>query len=135
MFGKPLFTALVFWFLPLAGHGQVFSNSVEVAEADRFGCPISERPDHMTFHSFRDGWRSAAADKLYDLQRYIGVLEAQDCDCAQIRPNWSVIEDEYNALGFAKGTISDYDQWADEVYFPEISKLRDQVHALCKETD
>lgn len=120
---------------PSLAISQEFSNSVASGEVDRFGCEIKPRPDHLTFMSFKDGWRSSAADKLYDLHRYEAAVEAQSCDCDVIRPAWDVIEDDFTSLGFAEGPSSAYDAWADSHYFPVISGLREQVRALCGEDE
>lgn len=120
---------------PSLAIGQEFSNSVASGEVDRFGCEIKPRRDHLTFMSFKDGWRSSAADKLYDLHRYEAAVEAQSCDCGVIRPSWDVIEDDYASLGFAEGQSSAYDAWADAHYFPVISGLREQLRALCGEEE
>ncbi len=120
---------------PSLAIGQELSNSVSPAEIDRFGCGIEPRPDHLTFMSFKDGWRSSAADKLYDLHRYEAAVEVQSCDCAVIRPAWAVIEDDFASLGFAEEPSSAYDAWADAHYFPVISGLREQVRALCGEDE
>ncbi|RBW54768.1 hypothetical protein [Ruegeria sp. A3M17] len=98
---------------------------------DRFGCQILQRPEHLTFTTFRDAWRSIAADKLYDIHRYGTSLKDQSCDCATLRPDWSVIEDDYQSLGFAAGESSTYNEWVDIDYFPVISGLRDAVQNLC----
>lgn len=119
--------------VPSLAIGQELSNSMAPAEIDRFGCEIEARPDHLTFMSFKDGWRSSAADKLYDLHRYAAAVEAQSCDCDVIRPAWAVIEGDFASLGFADGPSSAYDAWADSSYFPVISGLRDQVRELCGE--
>lgn len=104
-------------------------------EVDRFGCQILQRPEHLTFITFRDAWRSIAADKLYDIHRYGASLKDQSCDCAILRPDWSVIEDDYQSLGFAEGKSSAYDDWVDTDYFPVISDLRDAVQKLCGEIE
>lgn len=120
---------------PAVGDTPSLSNSIGPTEQDQFGCQIVPRPDHLTYSTFRDGWRSVAADKLYDLRRYEAVQSTQDCDCSVIRPAWSVIEDEYRALRFADGPSSAYDDWAETAYFPVISSLRDAVRELCGEAE
>ncbi|WP_294607152.1 hypothetical protein [uncultured Roseovarius sp.] len=111
------------------------NTSIQPAEMDRYGCAIRPRPDHLTFSSFRDSWRSVAADKLYSLRRYQQVLDTGRCDCAVLQPDWSIIEDEYQNLGFADGPSSTYDDWADAAYFPVISGLRNTVRDLCEEAE
>ncbi|NIY80723.1 hypothetical protein HCZ23_14755 [Celeribacter sp. HF31] len=111
------------------------SNSLRPAETDRYGCAIRPRPEHLTLSSFRDSWRSVAADKLYSLRRYQLVLGTGSCDCAVLQPEWSIIEDEYQGLGFADGPSSTYDDWADTAYFPMISGLRNAVRDLCEEAE
>lgn len=110
-------------------------NSIQPAETDRYGCAIRPRPDRLTFSSFRDSWRSVAADKLYSLRRYRQVLDTGSCDCAVLQPEWSIIEDEYQSLGFGDGPSSTYDDWADTSYFPVISGLRNAVRDLCEEAE
>jgi len=107
----------------------------EYLEVDRFGCQILQRPEHLTFITFRDAWRSIAADKLYDIHRYGASLKEQSCDCATLRPDWSVIENDFQSLGFAAGESSTYDEWVDTDYFPVISSLRDAVQNLCREIE
>lgn len=110
-----------------------FSATMGTGKTDGDGCSILPRPDHMTYTTFRDGWRSVAADKLYSLRRHQRVLETGRCDCDTLRPAWSTIEAEYRDLGFANGSSSNYDAWADHEYFPVIAGLRDAVKVLCGE--
>ena len=105
---------------------------VEVQQ-DEYGCTIVERPDELTFLTFRDAWRSIAADKLYSLHRHEAAIAAENCDCAALRPEWDMIIDDFKALDFASGTSSTYRDWAAESYFPVISNLRKSVQELCEE--
>lgn len=118
---------------PVLADQPQFTITMEPADTDRFGCPIRPRPDHMTYSSFRDAWRSVAADKLYSLRRHRLVLETRTCDCATLRPEWSIIESEYHDLGFADGPSSTYDTWAKGAYFPVIADLRHAVREFCGE--
>lgn len=110
-----------------------FSVTMDTGKVDGYGCQILPRPDHMTYTTFRDGWRSIAADKLYSLRRHQRALETGRCDCDTLRPVWSTIEAEYRDLGFASGPSTSYDAWADQEYFPVIAGLRDAVKDLCGE--
>jgi hypothetical protein len=105
---------------------------VEVQQ-DEYGCTIIERPDELTFLTFRDAWRSIAADKLYSLHRHEAAIAAESCDCAALRPEWATIMDEFEALGFFSGMPSTYRDWAAASYFPVISGLRTSVQELCEE--
>lgn len=105
---------------------------VEVQQ-DEYGCTIVERPDELTFLTFRDAWRSIAADKLYSLRRHEGAIAAGGCDCAALRPEWATIMDDFEALDFASGPSSTYRDWAAASYFPVISDLRKSVQELCEE--
>lgn len=60
------------------------------------------------------------------------MLDTGSCDCAVLQPEWSIIEDEYQDLGFGDGPSSIYDDWADAAYFPVISELRDAARDLCE---
>ena len=102
-------------------------------QQDEYGCTIVERPDELTFLTFRDAWRSIAADKLYSLQRHEAAIAAESCDCAALRPEWATIMDEFDDLGFATGSSSAYRDWAATSYFPVISDLRKSVRELCEE--
>lgn len=102
-------------------------------QQDEYGCTIVERPDELTFLTFRDAWRSIAADKLYSLRRHEAAIVAQSCDCAALRPEWATIMGEFDALGFAAGPSSAYRDWAAASYFPVISDLRKSVQELCEE--
>lgn len=101
-------------------------------QQDEFGCMIVERPDGLTFLTFRDAWRSIAADKLYSLRRHEAAIAAESCDCAALRPEWDTIIDEFDALGFAASPSSAYRDWAAASYFPIISDLRKSVQELCE---
>ena len=46
-------------------------------QKDEYGCTIVERPDELTFLTFRDAWRSIAADKLYSLRRHEAAVAAE----------------------------------------------------------
>ncbi|UWQ38457.1 hypothetical protein K3552_05455 [Leisingera aquaemixtae] len=118
---------------PSLAEGAGFSNSVKPAVTDQYGCQVRTRPDHMTFTTFRDSWRSVAADKLYSLRRYQSALETGSCDCSVLQPEWSLIEGDYEILGFADGPSASYDEWSNEFYFPVISGLRDAVKEMCGE--
>lgn len=113
------------------------SNSIQPAETDRYGCAIRLRPEHLTFRSFRDAWRSVAADDLYSLKRHQMALKAGSCDCETLWPDWAIIEDEYAELGFAAptGTDSLHITWSAEEYFPVISDLRDRLRTQCQEAE
>ena len=102
-------------------------------QKDEYGCTIVERPDELTFLTFRDAWRSIAADKLYSLRRHEAAIAAESCDCAALRPEWATIMDDFEALGFATGPSSTYRDWAAASYFPVISDLRKSVQELCEE--
>lgn len=102
-------------------------------QQDEYGCTIVERPVELTFLTFRDAWRSIAADKLYSLRRNEAAIVAESCDCAALRPEWAKIMDEFDALGFAAGPSSAYRDWAAASYFPIISDLRKSVQELCEE--
>lgn len=105
---------------------------VEV-QKDEYGCTIVERPNELTFSTFRDAWRSIAADKLYSLRRHEATLAAESCDCAVLRPEWATIMYDFDALGFASEQSSSYRDWAAASYFPVISDLRKSVQELCEE--
>lgn len=98
-----------------------------------YGCTIVERPDELTFLTFRDAWRSIAADKLYSLHRHEAAIATDSCDCAALRPEWATIIDDFEALDFASGPSSTYRDWAAASYFPVISDLRKSVQELCEE--
>lgn len=102
-------------------------------QKDEYGCTIVERPDELTFLTFRDAWRSIAADKLYSLRRHEAAIASESCDCAAFRPEWATIMDEFDALGFATGPSSAYRDWAAASYFPVISDLRKSIQELCEE--
>jgi hypothetical protein len=112
-------------------------NSTQPAEIDRYGCAIRPRPDHLTFQSFRDTWRSVAADDLYSLRRHQMALDAGSCDCQAMWPDWAIIEDEFEELGFAEPTATDSQHiaWSAEEYFPVISDLRDRLRLQCQEVE
>jgi len=113
------------------------NNSIRPAEIDRYGCTIRQRPDHLTFRSFRDAWRSVAAVDLYSLRRHQIALDAGSCDCETLWPDWSIIEDEFDELGFAEPTATDslHIAWSAEEYFPVISDLRDRLRIQCQEAE
>lgn len=113
------------------------NNSIQPTEIDRYGCAIRQRPDHLTFRSFRDAWRSVAADDLYSLRRHQMALDAGSCDCEAMWPDWAIIEDEFEELGFAAPTATDslHIAWSAEEYFPVISDLRDRLRIQCQEAD
>jgi hypothetical protein len=102
-------------------------------QEDEYGCTIVERPEELTFLTFRDAWRSIAADKLYSLHRHEAAIATQSCDCAALRPEWATIIDDFEALDFASGPSSTYRDWAAASYFPVISDLRKSVQELCEE--
>jgi hypothetical protein len=102
-------------------------------QQDEYGCTIVERPDELTFLTFRDAWRSIAADKLYSLRRHEAAIATESCDCAALRPKWGTIMDDFEALGFVSGMPSTYRDWAAASYFPAISDLRKSVQELCEE--
>ncbi|WP_299413542.1 hypothetical protein [uncultured Sulfitobacter sp.] len=102
-------------------------------QQDEYGCTIVERPDELTFLTFRDAWRSIAADKLYSLHRHEAAITAESCDCAALRPEWATIMGDFEALGFVSGPSSTYRDWAAASYFPVISDLRKSVQELCEE--
>lgn len=105
------------------------------ARLDEFGCVILERPDELTFSTFRDAWRSVAANKLYSLMRHRAAIDSVSCGCDAMRPEWSVVEPEFERLGFDEGPRSDYDAWAQSEYFPNIEALRNAVAAQCGEAE
>lgn len=105
------------------------------ARLDEFGCAILERPEALTFSTFRDAWRSIAADKLYSLMRHRAIIETGSCGCDMVRPEWSVIATEFERLGFDNGPRSDFDRWAQSEYFPRIEMLRDAVATQCGEVE
>lgn len=113
--------------------GQVHADGI--TRLDEFGCAILERPETLTFSTFRDAWRSVAADKLYSLMRYRAVIETGSCGCNVVRPEWSVISSEIERLGFDDGPRSDYDRWAQSEYFLSIEALRNSVATQCGETE
>lgn len=102
---------------------------------DEFGCTILERPDELTFSTFRDAWRSVAADKLYSLMRHRAVIDTGSCGCDVVRPEWSVIAPEFEHLGFDEGPRTAYDAWAQAEYFPDIEALRNAVDVQCGEAE
>ncbi len=112
---------------------QVHADST--TRLDEFGCAILERPEALTFSTFRDAWRSVAADKLYSLMRHRAVIETGSCGCEVVRPEWSVISSEFKRLGFDDGPRSDYDRWAQSEYFPSIETLRNSVATQCGEVE
>ena len=105
------------------------------ARLDELGCAILERPNELTFSTFRDAWRSIAADKLYSLMRHRAVIDSGSCGCDVVRPEWSVITLELERLGFDEGPRADYDAWALVEYFPNIEALRSAVAAQCGEAE
>lgn len=107
--------------------------AIDDIQLDEYGCTIIERPDELTFLTFRDAWRSIAADKLYSLHRHEAAIAAESCDCAALRPEWAMIIDDFEAMGFASGQSSTYRDWAAASYFPVISDLRKSVRELCEE--
>jgi len=112
------------------GTDEVFS--IGQIKQDEYGCAVIERPSSLTFTTFRDAWRTVAADKLYSLRRHQNAVENQKCDCAVLRPDWSIIAEGFTALGFADGPSTTYDEWADTAYYPVISDLRRTVRDLCE---
>ena len=124
------FAFLLIW--PSAVLGQSASDPVE---RDQYGCAIIERPAHLTFSTFQDGWRTLAADKLYALRRHQAVIEAGDCDCSILRPDWATIDTEFDNLGFRTGPSSSYRKWSASQYHPQVSDLRQQVAELCEEAE
>jgi hypothetical protein len=100
---------------------------------DEYGCTIIERPDELTFLTFRDAWRSIAADKLYSLRRHEAAVASESCNCAALRPEWATIMEDFEALGFSAGPSTAYRDWAEVSYFPVISDLRKSVQELCGE--
>ncbi|WP_052700929.1 hypothetical protein [Loktanella sp. S4079] len=113
--------------------GQVHAD--DSARLDEFGCAILERPDELTFSTFRDAWRSVAADKLYSLMRHRAVIEDGSCGCHVLRPDWSVIASEFERLGFNQGPRANYDTWVEVEYFPNMETLRNTVAAQCGEIE
>ena len=113
------------------------NNSLQRAETDRYGCAIRARPAHLTFRSFRDAWRSGAADDLYSLRRHQMALETGSCGCDALWPDWAIIEDEYEELGFSDRQATDglHATWAADQYFPVISDLRKQLRNQCQEAE
>lgn len=113
------------------------NNSLQRAETDRYGCEIRPRPEHLTFRSFRDAWRSGAADDLYSLRRHQMALETGSCGCDALWPDWAIIEDEYEELGFSDRQATDglHATWAADQYFPVISDLRKQLRNQCQEAE
>lgn len=105
------------------------------ARVDGFGCTILERPDGLTFSTFRDAWRSVAADKLYSLMRHRAVIESGSCGCDVLRPEWSIIASEFERLGFDQGPRTNYDAWVQAEYFPNIEALRNAVAMQCGEAE
>ena len=118
--------------LLIVGHG-VQAESAATRPVDEYGCVILERPDELTFSTFRDAWRSVAADKLYSLRRHEAAVDGQRCDCAVLRPDWATIADEFEALGFTTGSQAEYRNWSQVSYFPVIADLRRAVGDLCGE--
>ncbi|MFT5797627.1 MAG: hypothetical protein ACI84R_001689 [Candidatus Azotimanducaceae bacterium] len=109
------------------------SRATDEIQQDEYGCNIVDRPDELTFLTFRDAWRSIAADKLYSLRRHEATIATEGCDCATLRPKWATIIDEFETLGFASGPSSVYRDWAAKIYFPVISDLRKSVREFCEE--
>lgn len=105
------------------------------ARLDEFGCAILERPDELTFSTFRDAWRSIAADKLYSLMRHHAVIDTSSCGCDVLRPEWSIIGPEFERLSFDEGPRAAYDAWAQSEYFPNIEALQNAVAAQCGEAE
>lgn len=118
---------------PAVAESPRLSTAIETPDTDRYGCQILPRPDRLTFEAFRDSWRSVAADELYSLRRHQLALSEGSCDCATMRPDWSIIDDEFEALGFVNGASSAYFQWSEAEYFPVISGLRAELRTLCLE--
>lgn len=117
--------------------GQVAQaeETTEDIQQDEYGCTIIARPGELTFLTFSYAWRSIAADKLYSLHRHEAAVAANSCDCAALRPEWTAIMDDFDALGFAAGPSSVYRDWAADSYFPFISDLRKSVQELCEESN
>jgi hypothetical protein len=127
--------SIILLFVGQVAHGEETDESLATGDIqhDEYGCTIVERPDELTFLTFRDAWRSIAADKLYSLRRYEAAIAAESCDCAALRPEWGTIMDDFEVLGFATGPSSTYRDWAAASYFPVISDLRKLVQELCEE--
>ncbi|MBQ4808549.1 hypothetical protein J4717_13820 [Phaeobacter sp. HS012] len=119
--------------MPVRSEQADFSISIGSGTVDRYGCPIRPRPEHLIFTGFRDAWRSVAADDLYSLRRHQMALAADSCDCESLRPNWAIIEVEFEELGFAASSSTDrlHIAWSAKEFFPVISNLRDQLRAQC----
>lgn len=123
--------------------GPVFADtatpllSASSARTDRYGCTVRQHPAGMTYSRFRDAWRNTALDDLYSLRRHQAALEAGSCACDALWPDWSTIEEEFEALGFTdpQATDSLHVTWAAAEYFPVISNLRAALREQCQETD
>lgn len=107
------------------------SSLAQGVEVDRYGCEILDRPSELTFDGFSDAWRSIAADRLYSLTRHQNAVEAQSCDCAVLRPDWTAIMEQFEAVGFLTVPSSMYRDWSTEVYSPQIADLRRTVQDMC----
>ncbi|NVK57149.1 MAG: hypothetical protein HWE26_16210 [Alteromonadaceae bacterium] len=127
----------------IASAGPVYADtatpllSASSARTDRYSCTVRQRPDGLTYSGFRDAWRNTAADDLYSLRRHQAALEAGSCACDALWPDWSSIEEEFEALGFAdpQATDSLHVTWAAAEYFPVISNLRAALREQCQEAD
>lgn len=122
---------------PVHSEQAGFLIAIGPGAADRHGCPIRTRPESLTFTGFRDAWRAVAADDLYSLRRHQMALAANSCDCESLWPDWAIIEDEFEELGFAAPTSTDrlHIAWSAKEYFPVISNLRDQLRVQCQEAE
>lgn len=118
-------------FLSVGHAAQAEEVSTPTSVQDEYGCAIIERPSEFTFTTFRDAWRSVAADKLYSIVRHRAVIDGETCGCDVMRPDWSVILQDFQQLGFDDGPRSGYDAWAQAEYFPNIDVLSDAVALQC----
>ena len=108
-----------------------FSGVVETPKVDAYGCSIVPRSERYTFTTFKDAWRSVAADRLYGLLRHQRVIEAESCSCGLLHPDWTDIDAAADEIGILNADRATLQEWAAEVYFPRIDALRDAVHKLC----
>ncbi|SEK40038.1 hypothetical protein SAMN05444413_101503 [Roseivivax marinus] len=114
-------------------HAQTgFSNSVESPKVDAFGCSILPRPERYTFTTFKDAWRSVAADRLYGLTRHQKVVEADTCTCDLLHPDWTSIDAAAAEIGVFEADRPELQAWAAKNFFPKINGLTTEVRKLCE---
>lgn len=67
------------------------NSAAEDIQQDECGCAMIKRPDELTFRTFRDAWRSIAAEKLYSLRGHEAAVACESCNCGALRPEWATI--------------------------------------------